>query len=391
MDATMDDSPNLTRAYTMGEDHPIPENVTFKYDVDSIYMAGSNITHLLGCFKPGKCTFTIGSTIDRTSATTSSRICLKISAGGTRTRNSNRTWQNYKVRTAPLFWFPNVLLASAHVASGYSMYITMYYLGLRHFRATNYMTNNQMAVINLSLNMARNFDQTMLNLNYQQRVIKVVSRAKLLSMPRFETKRGMMNDNKYIKKANSSLDWESFIAFMRDFRSCMRIIYQMEDNSRFRKHLFQPYMIGFDPIPPEITIESIVQEAKQLYNACFFTCQAAGIKNIWSDSLLQINLQDLHEQHGEDWPVELRRAQSHCLQRLQKLTTAPFDLKVIKKEAANVAVFFDIGTEAIHNDAQQSVLCNAKSAKNYIRELLLRTRYTRNTFFSVVDDRSAFY
>ena len=249
-----------------------PSRFNVSVDLDSFYFMASSMEHIAVSLGPNAVWNMPSLTNRETASYGHGRLGVDCTELGD---DSPFVGSYQKDKVFPLSQFPNVRIAICCVDNiiGVNVYINLYYMGSKTCKEKSRFTNDQLAVVNAALNIARikvsNFSDG-----------EGWSAARRLYP--FKSAAGGALDNIGICRENNILKGSSMVEFGREFDKALTLIAEDDRTYDFEAPIWSG-MAFISERDRSIPRSSMVKFAKKLKQGLYFNASAAGVKAQFAD------------------------------------------------------------------------------------------------------------
>jgi hypothetical protein len=245
------------------------EKCTVMVDADSVYFCYHDLLELVGAIGTA-CQYSLNSLHGRYSSSKKSRFGVDCSR---LTSESPLMYRGYPAQKINLEQFPNMRFCDCglnHIPN-HTLVISLHYLGGDYVRKTNFFTHEEMAVINIAMNLTRrqclSFDDVSSRVHVDLR-----------NLPKFETKVGGPKNNHMIQGYNMHLGPAAMGQFakmlMATFKKMGEGTIELPIVSECTGMCFADDGKGLDE-------ELVKRFARKLYYGLLFSASCAGFKDVY--------------------------------------------------------------------------------------------------------------
>lgn len=259
----------------------------YKADLDSIYFNDQSYSNVVrGC--GSRCAFVLESTTTRLKATTGSRFSLD----NRELTDHPILGRGYKMKSVNMSRVPNIQIASCHLneVPGNSMPIYLHWLGLSRVRETNYFTNNEVAVINMVLNLTR------LQLAKDENDRDETVTEELAKIKLFESNIKGQAGN-HLKNKRYHLGSEAMLEFSNQFMLTLKYLAETTMDV-FLTHInhFTTGMTIKKPLRKKLNVKYMKSFSLSLFHNCSFCASLAGCKGTFHNKpCLRRRIEEPHQ------------------------------------------------------------------------------------------------
>jgi hypothetical protein len=334
--------------------------------LDSIYFGSHDFAEVVkGC--GSRCGFTVNSMTRRTNSTTGSRFALD----NRELSNDPITGRGLKLQTLNMSRVPNIEVARCHLNElpGYDMPIYLHWLGLSRVRETNYFTNNELAVINMVLNLTR-LDLVRGSTKRHETVTEELAKLKV-----FESKvKGATAD--ILKSKKYHLGRGSMDEFATTFMKMLKHMCEMTP-VQFEQS-FTPFITGmhFDGMLREnLNVRYMMSFCRSLAHNCYFCASLAGCKRIFHNKKALCHKFETLEQLDSNHLTTMVKKFTAEIYRCIREEIFVIPKRPRKKYDGDIQYHFDFGLEySPLKEENQSFLLYGNKAKERFKAYLGQTR-----------------